>query len=326
MDYVIFDLEWNQPYSNDISFMKRSKAAISGEIIQIGAVKLNEHMELIDKFSVIIKPKYLQRMHRYVEDLTGITNEDLRRGVSFGHAYELFDTWCGAGTVLLTWGVDDVLLMRENLQLHGLPVRIKRPWYDAQLIYAYETYGTGQQCSLTKAMEEKGIFYSDLEAHQALHDAIFTARVCGTLDLANSIANYEKIRAHGNQHIFFPRIEEFFVYENFTEKKEVFEHRKVRAAFCPFCKSRLNLRSTERLTGDKYLSLGRCPHHGKFAVQWKIGKYMARGNQPRFYVAKSLSASTPEIEHYYAKKSELNRLKEEKYLARMAALRAEKEG
>ena len=25
MNYIVFDLEWNQPYSNDISFMKRTK-------------------------------------------------------------------------------------------------------------------------------------------------------------------------------------------------------------------------------------------------------------------------------------------------------------
>ena len=39
MNYIVFDLEWNQPYSNDISFMKRTKMPLTGEIIQIGAVK-----------------------------------------------------------------------------------------------------------------------------------------------------------------------------------------------------------------------------------------------------------------------------------------------
>ena len=48
MNYIVFDLEWNQPYSNDISFMKRTKMPLTGEIIQIGAVKLNEKMDIID--------------------------------------------------------------------------------------------------------------------------------------------------------------------------------------------------------------------------------------------------------------------------------------
>lgn len=67
MEYVIFDLEWNQPFANDISFMKRTGLPVSGEIIQIGAVKLDAKLELIDTFSMLIKPQYLTRMHKHVE-------------------------------------------------------------------------------------------------------------------------------------------------------------------------------------------------------------------------------------------------------------------
>ena len=52
MDYIIFDLEWNQPYSNDISFMKRARMPLTGEIIQIGAIKLNENLEIVDSFTM----------------------------------------------------------------------------------------------------------------------------------------------------------------------------------------------------------------------------------------------------------------------------------
>ena len=30
MTYIIFDLEWNQPFANDISFMKRTGLPVSG--------------------------------------------------------------------------------------------------------------------------------------------------------------------------------------------------------------------------------------------------------------------------------------------------------
>ena len=56
MDYIVFDLEWNQPYDNDISFMKRTKIPVSGEIIQIGAVKMDENLQIIDEFSIFVKP------------------------------------------------------------------------------------------------------------------------------------------------------------------------------------------------------------------------------------------------------------------------------
>lgn len=35
MNYIIFDLEWNQPYSNDISFMKRTGMPITGRLSKL---------------------------------------------------------------------------------------------------------------------------------------------------------------------------------------------------------------------------------------------------------------------------------------------------
>ena len=72
MNYIVFDLEWNQPYSNDISFMKRTKMPLTGEIIQIGAVKLNDKLDIVDHFTMFIKPQYLPRMHKHVRELTWI--------------------------------------------------------------------------------------------------------------------------------------------------------------------------------------------------------------------------------------------------------------
>lgn len=80
MKYVIFDLEWNQPYSNDISFMKRTGLPVSGEIIQIGAIKLDEAFNLEDTFNILVKPQYLKKMHKHVSKLTHITTEDLELG------------------------------------------------------------------------------------------------------------------------------------------------------------------------------------------------------------------------------------------------------
>ena len=70
MDYIIFDLEWNQPYSNDISFMKRARMPLTGEIIQIGAIKLNENLEIVDSFTMYVKPKYLPHMHKHVKSFS----------------------------------------------------------------------------------------------------------------------------------------------------------------------------------------------------------------------------------------------------------------
>ena len=95
-------------------------------------------------------------MHKHVEKLTHISAADLAMGVSFVQAYKDFEHWCGDDAVLLTWGSDDIVMLRENLKLFGLPGTIKHTWYDAQLFCLFATwqYAAG---SFKQAMEELDI-------------------------------------------------------------------------------------------------------------------------------------------------------------------------
>ena len=43
---IVLDLEWNQPFS--MRSMITTPVRLHGEIIQIGAVKLNEQLEIVD--------------------------------------------------------------------------------------------------------------------------------------------------------------------------------------------------------------------------------------------------------------------------------------
>lgn len=53
MNYIVFDLEWNQNPDG----RKHPDSRLPFEIIEIGAVKLNEKREIIDTFQCLIKPK-----------------------------------------------------------------------------------------------------------------------------------------------------------------------------------------------------------------------------------------------------------------------------
>lgn len=313
MNYIVFDLEWNQPYSNDISFMKRTKMPLTGEIIQIGAVKLNERMDIVNHFTMFIKPRYLTRMHKHVRELTGITSLDLNHGVPFKTAMHHFQAWCGDQYMLLSWGSDDILILRENLMLHSMKVLSYDQWVDAQMIYAYQRYGTNQQYSVSHAMEDLGISSEHLSAHNALHDAVFTAHICQKLDIPEGIRQYDEIRKTGSNPLLYPPILTFFMYENFSEKKRIVHDKRVRLSFCPYCQNRLDMTQPERLQGDKYLALGICPKHGDFAVQLKVGKYTIRSGITKFYVTKVLTHCTDEIRLLYKNKSEVNREKERLY-------------
>ena len=165
-------------------------------------------------------------------------------------------------------------------------------------------------------MEDLQISTEELSAHNALHDAIFTAHICQKLDLPTALLDYDTIRKEAPNPFLYPPGLTFFMYDNFQEKKRIVHDRRVRLSFCPYCQGRLETTRPERIQGDKHLSIGICPKHGEFAIQLKVGKYTIKSGHTKFYVTKVLSHSTDEIRRLYTEKSEINREKERLYYER----------
>ncbi len=59
MNYIVFDLEWNQNPDG----RRHPDSRLPFEIIEIGAVKLNEKREIVDTFQCLIKPKVYHWIH-----------------------------------------------------------------------------------------------------------------------------------------------------------------------------------------------------------------------------------------------------------------------
>ena len=158
MNYIVLDMEWNQPWPGSPSARKVLPVQIRGEIIQIGAVRVTEDQQVADEFQVLIKPKYYRRLNRRVSKLTGIKETQLREeGVSMADAMERFRNWCGEDAVFLTWGFDDITILQENLRLYGLAEDWVSNWYNAQMIFNAQTDGSTAQKALKTAMEIFGI-------------------------------------------------------------------------------------------------------------------------------------------------------------------------
>lgn len=86
MNYMVVDLEFNQGFS----FEKKNKRVINlecpFEIIDIGAVKLDEDLNTIATFDELVKPVIYKRLHPFVEKLTGISRESLKAEKPFEEA------------------------------------------------------------------------------------------------------------------------------------------------------------------------------------------------------------------------------------------------
>ena len=114
MNYIIFDLEWNQA-PNEAAVVKEP-LYLSGEIIEIGAVKLDDDFRLVDELKLYITPKYYTKLHKQVAALTHIREKDLaEQGLPFPAAFEKFSDWCGEEYTYMTWSMSDLPMLIDNM-------------------------------------------------------------------------------------------------------------------------------------------------------------------------------------------------------------------
>jgi len=183
MNYIVVDLEWNRAESKARKI--KYPITLSGEIIQIGAVKLDENLKEIDEFNMMIKPKFYSKMNKEVEQITSIHNEDLINCLGFPAVIDAFQDWCGDDCVMLTWGPRDVDVLLDNLIIHGLETDWIPEPFDAQLMFDDLETMEGRAFSLDYAVVHFSI--KGNKGHDALNDARDTAAVIRHFDVEDWI-------------------------------------------------------------------------------------------------------------------------------------------
>ena len=275
MNYIVLDMEWNQPWPGSPSAKKVLPIAIRGEIIQIGAVKVSEDGCVGDEFQVLIKPKYYRHLNRRVSKLTGIKESRLKEeGIPMQEAMEQFRAWCGEDVVFLTWGFDDIGILRENLQLFGLDDSWAGNWYNAQMIFNAQTDGSNAQKALKTAME---IFEipATRPAHDALGDAYHTALICAKLDLKRGMQEYaHALKSHENgfHGAELPGCIDRKVFHDFADKRAALSAMTGEENLCPVCGSRMLGSRWFAQPGHRYMDLATCPEHGKFLIRVRLSE------------------------------------------------------
>ena len=273
MDYIVLDMEWNQPWPGSPSARKVLPVQIRGEIIQIGAVRLTQDRQVADEFQVLIRPKFYRTLNRRVSKLTGIKESRLKaEGVSMEEAMAAFRSWCGEDVIFLTWGFDDITILRENLQLYGIEENWVSRWYNAQMIFNAQTDGSTAQKALKTAME---IFEIEATrpAHDALGDAYHTALICAKLDLERGAAEYEDaLRSHVNgfHGAELPGCISRKVFYDYADKHEALAAMTGKENICPLCGRQMLGSRWFAQPGHRYLDLATCPEHGKFLIRCRL--------------------------------------------------------
>ena len=78
LQYIVLDLEWNQPWPGSYAAKRVLPVQIRGEIIQIGAVRMLSDGTVADEFQVLVCPKYYKKLNSRVSKLTGLRDSRLR--------------------------------------------------------------------------------------------------------------------------------------------------------------------------------------------------------------------------------------------------------
>ena len=87
MEYIVLDLEWNQSNTGKEDAVEK----LPFEIIEIGAIKLNNERVMVSEFNELVKPQVYHEMHKITSKLIHIQMQEMVRtgGVSvlhLGHA------------------------------------------------------------------------------------------------------------------------------------------------------------------------------------------------------------------------------------------------
>lgn len=161
-----------------------------GEIIEIGAVILNEEFEMIREYSTYVKPDNL-KVSQGVQRLTNITEEKLVKAPNIKDALEnlLQVTPDISNTTLYTWSESDTNAIECELNSKSIQIKdIKRlcsNFIDIQEIFG-ERVGIENRINLTKALNMIGLEFNGKE-HGALADAINTAQILKEIETNQDI-------------------------------------------------------------------------------------------------------------------------------------------
>ena len=187
MNYIILDFEMN-PIAKKY---KEARAISTNEIIEIGAVILDEKFVVMGEFKTLVKPQYNDVIFPKCESLTGIYTNMVEGAPTFTTAYEMFVNWCesyGDEYEIYAWSESDYnqLVSEMTLKNYSNEAMLKplEKWFDFQKEYK-DKLGLEKIMSLEKALNYAGLTFQGRK-----HDALWDAK--NTAELFAIVRNEEK--------------------------------------------------------------------------------------------------------------------------------------
>ncbi|MBX2816793.1 MAG: exonuclease domain-containing protein [Saprospiraceae bacterium] len=170
MKFIVFDLEatcWLGSPPNDVQ-----------EIIEIGAIMMDNYGTEISTFNKFVRPRVNQRLSAFCVELTTIKQEWVDRANYFPEVIEMFQDWAQMDEddyLLASWGPDDMRMLHSDCRLHDVAQEWLSPRIDLKKQYT-RIRMLRKPAGLRKALRLEGIEFEGT-AHRAIDDAINTGKI-----------------------------------------------------------------------------------------------------------------------------------------------------
>ncbi|MDD6135674.1 MAG: exonuclease domain-containing protein [Lachnospiraceae bacterium] len=310
MNYIVFDLEWNQGGGS-----YEPNPRMQFEIIEIGAVKLDSKFNIIDSYSSIVKPRLYKRLQPHVREVLNYDETTLRQGRPFDMVCREFLKWCGTDYIFCSWGTMDLYYLQNNMDYYYMkPLEAPLKYYNIQQIYADTTDSEKAIVKLEKAVDHLHIPI-DRPFHSAVNDAYYTGLVFSqihpkdledryTYDIYNNPQDKETEIISRHKHFME------YISREFPDKKQAMDDRDLTATFCYKCNKKLSKRiKWFSNSPNSYTSVGKCWYHGLVSGKIKF-KQAKDGN---IFVIKTMQPIDKQgLETIKARQNELRVRRQEK--------------
>ena len=287
MAYVVVDLEWNQcPYGK-----AKENPDLPFEIVEIGAIKLNENREITGHFSEAIRPQVYHRFHYRTQEILHMDMEDLKDARTFPQVIEDFFSWCGEDAQFCTWGPLDLAELQRNMRFYQMDNPLPHPlfYYDVQKLFSLLYEDGKSRRSLKDAVDFLGI-RQEAPFHRAFEDTYYTAEIMKRMD-------WERVREYRSVdyfwlpetkkeeiHILFQSYAKF-VSRTFPTREAALRDKEVLSTCCYICGARMKRLIPWFGAGSKhYYSVSRCPEHGLIKGKIRVKKSV----DDRIFIVKTL--------------------------------------
>ena len=275
MNYIVIDLEWNQPKrfhsgSGESKHCEKRKPDkdMPFEIIEIGAVKLDEAFEEIGRFNRVVKPTLYKKINPIIAGITGIREEEFHRAGKFKTVIEDFIAWCGEDYVFCTFGSQDLHELQINMHYHNceIPWTFPLTYIDVQRIFGIENQEPNEQRSLEMVSIFMGIEQKK-EYHRALSDAVYTAEIMKKMDRDDlkkyrslDYMNLPKTKKAEQDISLGDHLE--YLSMGFESREEVIAYKEIYLTRCPVCAKKCRKKVKWFSDEKKYLCVAKCEEHG----------------------------------------------------------------